>query len=200
MIVPGRLLIPKVVNSVLSAHLQAQPCGVDLSLRRIFSFKSAGCLDFDNTHRQTATAVELPIMGCTTGAGESWPSTSTSGKEERQAPDATQNSTDKLQRKPNSILLLPGSYSVEFNETVDVPLDMMGQIFPRSSLFRSGASLTTGVVDSGYHGPLGGLLVVSNIYGLRLYEGAKLAQVVFHQMSENVEGYNGTYQGREFHQ
>lgn len=36
-----------------------------------------------------------------------------------------------------SVMLKSGSYLVEFNETVDVPLDLMGQIFVRSSLFRS---------------------------------------------------------------
>lgn len=41
-------------------------------------------------------------------------------------------------------MLESGAYLVEFNETVDVPLDLMGQIFVRSSLFRSGALLSAG--------------------------------------------------------
>ena len=36
-------------------------------------------------------------------------------------------------------MLKMGSYMVDFNEVVDVPLDLMGQVFVRSSLFRSGA-------------------------------------------------------------
>jgi dUTP pyrophosphatase len=86
---------------------------------------------------------------------------------------------------------------VEFNETGDVPLDM-AQIFSRSSLYRSGAFVVTGVVDSGYTGPLGGLFVVSNLHGMTLVEGAKLAQIVFHQMTEEVEAYGGVYQGQPF--
>lgn len=193
MIIPGRLLIPNIIKNVLSPQLQAQPCGVDLSLRRIFSFKSSGTLDFDNSKREKACAIELPIRLASdkTGGGET--TTSSNG-----AMSDTKSKMTKGVSQSRSILLPPGSYSVEFNETANVPLDMMGQIFPRSSLFRSGASITTGVVDSGYTGPLGGLLIVSNIHGIRLYDGAKLAQIVFHQMSEEVEGYSGTYQGKDF--
>ncbi|OCK82257.1 hypothetical protein K432DRAFT_380611 [Lepidopterella palustris CBS 459.81] len=51
----------------------------------------------------------------------------------------------------SSLVDLPlGSYLVKFNETVDVPLDVMGQIFVRSSLFRCGALLSTGVMDSAF--------------------------------------------------
>ena len=48
-----------------------------------------------------------------------------------------------------SVMLKTGAYLVEFNETVDTPMSLMGQIFVRSSLFRSGALLNAGVMDSG---------------------------------------------------
>ena len=51
--------------------------------------------------------------------------------------------------------LQQGAYLVEFNETVQTPLDAMGQIFVRSSLFRSGALVSAGVMDSGYSGAVG---------------------------------------------
>ena len=95
----------------------------------------------------------------------------------------------------DSVMLKQGAYLVEFNETVDTPLSMMGQIFVRSSLFRSGALLSAGVMDSGYKGAIGGMLQVVNPYGLLLFRDARLAQMVFHEMSEPVEGYNGMYQG-----
>jgi dUTP pyrophosphatase len=72
----------------------------------------------------------------------------------------------------------------------------MGQLFVRSSLFSSGAIISAGVVDSGYQGAVGALLQVLNPHGLILYRDARLAQFVFHQMSESVEGYQGVYQGR----
>ncbi|KAF2109588.1 dUTP diphosphatase [Lophiotrema nucula] len=77
-----------------------------------------------------------------------------------------------------------GFYLVEFNELVSMPLDLMGQILVRSSLFRSGVLIHAGVMDSGYKGAIGAML--------------QLAQKVFHQMSEPVEGYSGVYHGRTF--
>jgi dUTP pyrophosphatase len=46
--------------------------------------------------------------------------------------------------------LTTGSYLIEFNETVNMHLDAMGQVFVRSSLWRSGATIQAGVMDSGY--------------------------------------------------
>ena len=94
-------------------------------------------------------------------------------------------------------MLKPSAYLVEFNETVDTPLSLMGQIFVCSSLFRSGALLSAGVTDSGYKGPIGAMLQVVNPHGLLLFRGARLAQMAFHQMSKPVEGYSGVYQGLE---
>ncbi|KAJ7920782.1 dUTPase-like protein [Mycena leptocephala] len=82
----------------------------------------------------------------------------------------------------NAVRLAQGAYLVEFNETVRVPLDCMGQLFVRSSLWRSGVTLTAGVVDAGYEGVLGALLDVRNPAGVVLCRDAKLAQIVFHQL------------------
>lgn len=88
-----------------------------------------------------------------------------------------------------------GTYLVEFNETVEIPFDIMGQLFIRSTLFRSGAILSAGVMDSGYNGSVGCLLQVVNPYGIKIYKNAKIGQFVFHQMNEKVKNpYNGKYQ------
>jgi dUTP pyrophosphatase len=90
--------------------------------------------------------------------------------------------------------LLPGAYLVEFNEKIYVPLDCMAQIFSRSSLWRSGAVLSAGVIDPGYRGALGALLQVTNPAGINFYEDAKLGQIVLHRLEQKVEGYRGIYQ------
>lgn len=161
MIFAGRSLIRRgTIGGVISAPLQSQPCGVDLTLKRVLTWASAGAVDFDNRLRESASTEDVHMPASL-----------------------------------NGIHLSTGSYLVEFNETVSVPLDMMGQIFVRSSLFRSGALLNAGVMDSGYNGAVGALLQVVNPFGLRLYENARLAQLVFHHMNEPVKGYNGVYQG-----
>lgn len=165
MILPGRSLITRsIIRNVKYPTLQAQPCGVDLTLKRVLKWTSPGIIDFDNQLRQPASTEEIPF------------------------PSSKENTTPYVD-------LTQGSYLVEFNETVSVPLDVMGEIFVRSSLFRSGVTIHAGVMDSGYTGAVGGLMQVVNPMGLRLYPAARLAQFVFHQMSEKVEGYNGVYQG-----
>ena len=93
-----------------------------------------------------------------------------------------------------SITLQPGAYLVDFNETVQIPRNCMASVFPRSSLWRSGVSISAGVVDAGYQGAMGALMEVKNPNGLVLYENAKLAQIVFEEMTGEVEGYKGVYQ------
>jgi dUTP pyrophosphatase len=94
-----------------------------------------------------------------------------------------------------TITISPGAYLVDFNETVIIPLDCMATVFPRSSLWRSGVSITSGVVDSGYEGAMGAMLQVHNSMGVVLWKDAKLAQIVFEEMEGTVDGYQGVYQG-----
>ncbi|KAF2755710.1 hypothetical protein EJ05DRAFT_478668 [Pseudovirgaria hyperparasitica] len=70
----------------------------------------------------------------------------------------------------------------------------MATIFSRSSLWRSGAKVHAGVVDAGYQGAMGAMLEVKNTHGITLYKDAKLAQIVFQELGEYVEGYSGIYQ------
>jgi dUTP pyrophosphatase len=93
-----------------------------------------------------------------------------------------------------SITLQQGAYLVDFNETVHVPRDCMASVFPRSSLWRSGVGIHAGVVDAGYDGAMGALMEVNNPHGVTLYKDAKLAQIVFEEMTESVAGYSGVYQ------
>ena len=178
MILPGRVLIPKIISEAISSEVQTQPCGVDLTLKRILEWTSRGVVDFDNSQRETSSTREIPFQAPPRGL------------------DA--KTTEAAAPAPAAFVdLAPGSFLVEFNEAVDTPLDVMGQIFVRSSLFRSGALMSAGVMDAGYRGAVGALLQVVNPHGLRLYKDARLAQMVFHKMSEPVEGYKGAYQGRE---
>lgn len=188
MIIPGRSLIPRIIGSVRSAKIQAQPCGVDLTLKNIKSWTSAGSIDFDNNLRIQASSIMVP-----SGGHDHHPH----GKQNPADPTAETTPRKIKMRldRAEAVMLKSGSYLVDFNETVDVPLDSMGQMFVRSSLFRSGALLSAGVMDSGYKGAVGAMLQVVNPHGLLLYRDARLAQIVFHQMTEPVPGYSGMYQG-----
>lgn len=183
MLLPGRSVIPKIIGNVRSAKIQAQPCGVDLTLKRIKTWTSPASVDFDNSLRLNASTVEVPFI-----------------KHLKHFQDFPAHfhrtlSNDPAMLEQESVMLKPGAYLVEFNETVNTPLSLMGQIFVRSSLFRSGALLNAGLMDSGYKGAVGAMLQVMNPHGLLLFRDARLAQMAFHQMSEPVEGYSGVYQG-----
>ncbi|KAK3984273.1 dUTPase-like protein [Cladorrhinum sp. PSN332] len=162
------------VRNLRSVAQQMQPCGIDLSLRRVLAWTSPATVDFDNTRRQAAKTAEIPFARSPTSSTTCCSSSTTDSSE--------------------IVKLAQGAYLVEFNETVDIPLDCMGQVFVRSSLWRSGATLTAGVVDSGYKGGMGALLNVRNPAGIVLCRDAKLGQICFHRMEEKVEGYNGIYQ------
>ncbi|PYI34866.1 dUTPase-like protein [Aspergillus indologenus CBS 114.80] len=107
---------------------------------------------------------------------------------------AAQTSSLPFDTTSHAITLQPGAYLVDFNETVHVPRNCMGSVFPRSSLWRSSVGIAAGVVDAGYEGAMGALLEVKNPHGVVLYQNAKLAQIVFEELGEIVEGYQGIYQ------
>lgn len=115
-----------------------QPCGIDLSLKRVLGWKSAGVVDFDNVYRKTSATAEIPFQ-----------------KLYKHVPSQKQS-----EESQESLHLAPGAYLIEFNETVDTPLDAMGQLFVRSSLFRSGALVNAGVMDAGYQGAIGELIIL----------------------------------------
>ena len=126
-------------RSILSHKHQTQPCGIDLSLKRVLEWKSAGVVDFNNVYRKTSATAEIPFQN---------------------SDASSQNQSEESQE---SLHLDPGAYLIEFNETVDTPLDAMGQLFVRSSLFRSGALVNAGVMDAGYQGAIGELIILPRV-------------------------------------
>ena len=91
--------------------------------------------------------------------------------------------------------LQPGPYQIVFNETVELPNDLMALGRPRSSLCRIGASIVTAVWDAGYRGRSTALLVVANPAGIRIQRDARLMQLVFFTLNAaTAQGYAGAYQ------
>lgn len=111
MILPGKVAIARSIVTGLKETIQIQPCGIDLTLRKVLQWTSAGTVDFSNQHRRGSDTQIVQFAGT-----------------------------------PGSIHLNTGNYMVEFNEEVNIPLDVMGQVFVRSSLWRTGALLSAGVV------------------------------------------------------
>jgi len=91
--------------------------------------------------------------------------------------------------------LIPGAYIITYNEIVHLPNNVMALARPRSSLLRCGVTVNTAVWDAGYSGRSQSLLVVYNPQGFRVQRNARMVQLVFLQLTEETEGYTGTYQG-----
>jgi len=91
--------------------------------------------------------------------------------------------------------LMPGAYIITYNEIVHLPKNIMALATPRSSLLRCGVTINTAVWDAGYSGRSQSLMVVYNPQGFRLQKNARIVQLVFLQLTQETEGYQGTYQG-----
>jgi dUTP pyrophosphatase len=114
------------------------------------------------------------------------------------APDDRElSNTEPLDFEPGGWLgLTPGPYLVDFNEIVNLPLNVMALGRPRSSLLRSGVAIHTAVWDAGYHGRSQALLVVHQSAGYRVQRDARLLQLVFYRLAQPVsQGYQGRFQG-----
>lgn len=96
--------------------------------------------------------------------------------------------------------LLPNEYvSVSSLETVKIPSDLMGVLYPRSSVNRRGLSVDlTGIVDSGYEGQL--MIPVKNNTSsqvIRLYPGERFCQIVFETLTDDTVSRKSRYHGRD---
>ncbi|MCX9084269.1 MAG: deoxyuridine 5'-triphosphate nucleotidohydrolase [Candidatus Methanoperedens sp.] len=88
-----------------------------------------------------------------------------------------------------------GSYKIVFNEIVNIPKNIAAIAKPRSSLLRCGVTVETAVWDAGYCGRSESLLVVYNKEGFRIKKDARILQLLFFRLGEEVmKGYSGVYQ------
>ncbi len=90
--------------------------------------------------------------------------------------------------------LMAGTYIITYNEIVHLPRNVMALATPRSSLLRCGVTVNTAVWDAGYSGRSQSLMVVYNPQGFCLQRNARVIQLVFFQLTQETEGYQGAYQ------
>lgn len=111
------------------------------------------------------------------------------GKERRELPKAKVVDVDAMALQPGDYILI-GTL-----EKVNMPLDLVGFVFNRSSIFRSGCTTVNAVVDPGYSGVLTFGLKNMSQHIFMLEKGARIAQIVFHSLGKSTSAYNGRYQG-----
>ena len=154
-------------EGLIDSATQITPNGLDLTAASVSEFDSAGALDFSNKERVLPQGKELALQ------------------------------KDHPQDKFGWWTLKPGIYKIKTNETVTIPKDLTAIAFTRTSLLRMGAFTQHGVWDAGFKGKSEFIMVVSNPYGLRLKQNARVAQLVFFPINETKEGYQGIYQDKK---
>ena len=87
--------------------------------------------------------------------------------------------------------LEPGVYHCAMNEWINIPLDLCGLLLPRSSALASGVTIHTALWDPGYRGRSFMHTVAQK--RVVIYEGARLAQMVFLPVMGRAEAYRGSY-------
>lgn len=116
------------------------------------------------------------------------------GIEERQTPEieliAQYNS-----KKVQSFTFYPGDYFlVSTIEKINLPLDICAVFIPRTTTFRSGLFLRTGIAQPGYRGKLTFGLKNEGPVKVTLELGSRFVFAVFHQV-EGATQYRGQWQG-----
>lgn len=141
---------------------QVQPNGVDLTLDAVFEQREPGRIGRD-------------------------------GKEigDRQPRHADPAGDAEAADDGDTYYLPPGGYVVRYAETVAIPEEHVGFIYPRSSLLRNSCMLNTAVWDAGYEGKGEGLLQVH--HDIEIERGARIAQIVFAD-ADHETTYDGSYQ------
>lgn len=99
----------------------------------------------------------------------------------------------RLQKK---IVIKPGQYYlVQTVESVNTPLDLMPEVFTRTSLFRAGLLLLNSKTDPGYCGKLTMGLTNLSPYPVKLQMGARICNIIFHKIKGKTISYRGQHQG-----
>lgn len=94
------------------------------------------------------------------------------------------------------ILLTVGGYRLaSAKEKFELPANVMGVVHDKSSLARKGIAVQNTVLEPGWRGFLTLEITNHGSKGVRIAEGAAVAQVVFHFLDETTElPYKGKYQ------
>jgi dUTP pyrophosphatase len=96
----------------------------------------------------------------------------------------------------DELVIAPGEYYlVQTAETINVPLDLMPMVYPRSSLFRAGLLFLATKTDPGYKGPLTFGLTNLSAFPVKLQLGARICNIVFNTIEGESIGYRGQHQG-----
>lgn len=86
-------------------------------------------------------------------------------------------------------------YLIKTMEKINLPLNLSGIIFTRTTLFRSGLNLLNGNVAPGYKGELTFGLANFGSGKIKIFFGARVAHITFHEVLGEGNEYRGQWKG-----
>lgn len=92
----------------------------------------------------------------------------------------------------------PGAfYLASTLEKFKMPKNLIGIVHDKSTWARRGLAVQNTVIEPGWEGYLTLELTNHGTSGLYIQEGDPIAQIIFHYIDEEVEGYKGKYQNQD---
>lgn len=117
------------------------------------------------------------------------------GIEERNTPEVI-SITKFNPLKEENFVFEPGKYYlIKTIEKVNLPVDISGVIFSRTTLFRSGLALFNGIANPGYCGELTFGICNLSKSNIKISLGARVVHITFHEVSGAGNAYRGQWQG-----
>ncbi len=92
-------------------------------------------------------------------------------------------------------MLEKGTYNATMNEYIKLPNNIAAIVLPRSSALVCGIEAHSALWDPGYEGR--GFLHFTITRDVKIYENARIVQMVFFKVSGETEGYNGMFKGED---
>lgn len=120
------------------------------------------------------------------------------GVEERQTPEVRSLAKydPKLVEKESFFIFEPNKYYlVKTIEKVNLPINLSGVIFPRTTLYRSGLGFFNGIASPGYSGELTFSVCNFSKSNIKISLGARIAHIVFEEVLGEGNQYRGQWQG-----
>jgi len=118
------------------------------------------------------------------------------GIDERETPDLVEEASYNP-KKVTSFIFKPGKYYLTKTvEEVNLPENIAAIFKPRTTTFRSGLMVRTGIGNPGYHGTLFFGVINEGPIPVKVEMGARYVSVYFHEVKgKPVHSYRGQWQG-----
>ncbi|MDD4902707.1 MAG: hypothetical protein PHE24_06250 [Patescibacteria group bacterium] len=165
--------------------------GFDLRLGEVYELEGDGFLGVEERQTPVAKLVAKanhPQTPPSKGGGQAGKSPLERGGAERRGVLPGDNE--------DAFIFAPGKYYlIKTMEKVNLPTNLSGIIFPRTTMFRSGIGMFNGIVQPGYSGEL--TFGVCNLgqSNIKISFGARVAHITFHEVLGSGNQYKGQWQG-----